>query len=578
MPCDYGSRHPNPIVHLSPEQQDILGFDNGREVYVMKIVNLDNSPNYVRTEQIEMAAKYDPEYQQMKEALQKGGAKPSDSPYRHVWGQLTTIGKLVYKGDIIVMPDAADQPGATNLRIKMLDIAHEGHPGQTVMKRFLRAHIWFPQMDPEVDAIVQGCLQCQAATETKHRDPLIPTKPPSQVWDHLDADHWGPTSDGVFLLVVIDETSRFPEVAVVKSTSAEANIEAFDSIFARHGFPRKLKTDGGPPFNGGENHLLQKYFKWAGIDHQTTHSADDPEANGLAESFMKHIAKVWHTALMERNNPVAEMNKHLQMYRATPHLSTGFPPAQLLFGRNINTRLPKPRMEEDARVAEALLNDSHAKSVQKRHKDAKPYVKHHRIIMGDQVLLKQQKTKSAPPYDPEPFTVVDVRGHQITARRDYQTLTRDAQKWKAIHLRNKPDYVQENESDIGGAEAQEGALSHPTDDQQEVAARRPEQQHVDSSDSYSDTSANDAHTISDSVNMESDITESANSAFGNMRSTDTRRSIENAHTASGSTGNGGQETSNGRGTNNSTEVATPQTRVSSRSTKGQMPSRYGIDD
>jgi hypothetical protein len=63
MPCDYGSRHPNSIVHLSSEEQDLLGFDNGREIYVRKIINLDNSPNYVRQEQIEMAAQQDLEYQ-----------------------------------------------------------------------------------------------------------------------------------------------------------------------------------------------------------------------------------------------------------------------------------------------------------------------------------------------------------------------------------------------------------------------------------------------------------------------------------------------------------------------------------
>ena len=96
MPCDYGSRHPNPIVHLSPEEQDALGFDNGKDVYVRKIISLDNSPNYVRTDQIEMAAKYDPQYQLMRESLNRGEAKPpSDSPYRHVWNQLTTINQLV---------------------------------------------------------------------------------------------------------------------------------------------------------------------------------------------------------------------------------------------------------------------------------------------------------------------------------------------------------------------------------------------------------------------------------------------------------------------------------------------------
>ena len=541
MPCDYGSRHPNPIVHLSPEEQDVLGFDNGKDVYVRKIISLDNSPNYVRTEQIEMAAKYDPQYQLMREALNRGEAKPpSDSPYRHVWNQLTTINQLVYKSDTIVMPDAPDQPGTTNLRIKMLDIAHEGHPGQSAMKRFLRAHVWFPKMDHSVNGIVQGCHQCQAATETKHRDPLIPTKPPTQVWEHLDADHWGPTGDGNYLLVVIDETTKFPEVSVVRSTSAEANIEAFDSMFARHGFPSKLKTDGGPPFNGGENHLLQKYFKWAGIDHHTTHSADDPEANGLAEAFMKHVKKVWHTALMENNNPRAEINKHLQMYRATPHPSTGYPPAELLFGRKINTRLPKPKREENAVVVEALLNDSKAKAVQKKYKDSKPYVKHHQIEVNDEVLLKQQQTKSDPPYDPEPYRVVDVHGHQITATRGDRTLTRDAQKWKTIHLRKKPNYARENEFGISGTDAHECMFSH-------FPAGEP---------------ADEGHTTTAGAAQQDASSSSAGNVEADNSSTDA--DVQNIP--------------DWRGTHDFAGGIAPRQRISNRSTKGKKPARYGFDD
>ena len=34
--------------------------------------------------------------------------------------------------------------------------------------------------------------------------------------------------------MVIDELSRYPEVAVVKGTGADQNIEAFDVIFAKH--------------------------------------------------------------------------------------------------------------------------------------------------------------------------------------------------------------------------------------------------------------------------------------------------------------------------------------------------------
>ena len=445
MPCDYGSRHPNPIDHLSVGEKDSLGFDTGKEIYVRKIINIEDSPTYVTPVELKEAATRDTQYGEAVTYIKKGHSKPpADSPYKNVWGELTEIDGIMYRAEnMIVIPDAPVRPGTTNLRTKILDIAHEGHPGQTAMKRFVRAHVWFPGLDKAVGEIVSGCLPCQAATETKHRDPLIPTKPPVQPWQNLAADHWGPTGDGMHILVVIDETTKYPEVAVVKGTSAEANIEAFDNIFARHGFCSILKTDGGPPFNGNENHLLQKYFKWAGIVHQKTHSAEDPEANGLAEAFMKHLKKIWHTALMEGNNPRAEINKHLLMFRATPHPSTGFPPAQLLFDRKIKTRLPDTKSHPNRQIEEACKNDMEAKGVQKRYKDAKNYVKHHVINLGDQVLLKQQQSKIKPPYDPSPYKVIQIQGHQITGERNGATRTRDAQKWKVVHPRVKPNYSDE---------------------------------------------------------------------------------------------------------------------------------------
>ena len=64
----------------------------------------------------------------------------------------------------------------------------------------------------------------------------------------------------------------------MSSTSGEANIAAFDRIFARHGNPELLVTDNGPPFNGGKDHILQSYFRQEGITHRPTESADDPAA------------------------------------------------------------------------------------------------------------------------------------------------------------------------------------------------------------------------------------------------------------------------------------------------------------
>ena len=238
--------------------------------------------------------------------------------------------------------------------------------------------------------VTRGCLACQAGTATKHRYPLVPTEPPSEVWKDLTADHWGPTPNGKYVLVVIDKLSKFPELEIVSSTSAEPNIRALDNIFSIHGYCDTLTTDNGPPFNGNEYHELQKYFTWAGITHKTLESAEDPEANGFVDAFMTHIGKVWHTVIIERKDPIIELNKHMQMIRATPHPSTGKAPAELMYGKRATyqTRLPEIN---DTKVPDEVIEtqdrEREAKQRQKYYKDNKPYVKPHQIKVNDTVLL-----------------------------------------------------------------------------------------------------------------------------------------------------------------------------------------------
>ena len=105
---------------------------------------------------------------------------------------------------------------------------------------------------------------------------------------------------------MIDKYSRYPEVEIVSGTSAKAVVPHIDKIFATHGFPDKVQTDGGPPFNGSGSHLYYQYMKWAGVESKPV-SPEDPEANGLAESFMKSLKKLWHTAIVEKKNPRQEL-------------------------------------------------------------------------------------------------------------------------------------------------------------------------------------------------------------------------------------------------------------------------------
>ena len=168
-------------------------------------------------------------------------------------------------------------------------------------------------------------------------------------------------------------------------------------------------------------------------------SAEDPEANGLAENFMKILKKSWHSSIVEGKKLKQEMYKLLRQYRATPHSSTGYAPAEVLFNRPFKTRLPNPvwpthgSHELQKRHNELEKKHNASKTIQKYHKDQKANVRAHDIKVGDTVLLLQTPTKQRPWYDPSPYHVTQVAGTQVTAtREDGKNITRDSQRFKKV--------------------------------------------------------------------------------------------------------------------------------------------------
>ena len=99
--------------------------------------------------------------------------------------------------------------------------------------------MWFPRNDAMVAKLLDECIACSASYDPKSREPPVMTELPSGKWSHLCADVYGPLPSGEYLLVVLDEYSRFPEVEIVKSLSAQTVIPIFDTKSFRPGvYPR----------------------------------------------------------------------------------------------------------------------------------------------------------------------------------------------------------------------------------------------------------------------------------------------------------------------------------------------------
>ena len=95
---------------------------------------------------------------------------------------------------------------------------------------------------------------------SKNSEPLQMTNLPNGPWQNVSVDFCGPFPSGDYLLVVIDDHSRYPEVEILKTTSSKTTIPRLDKTFSSFGVPQEVKTDNGPPFNNTDFPTFAQYL------------------------------------------------------------------------------------------------------------------------------------------------------------------------------------------------------------------------------------------------------------------------------------------------------------------------------
>lgn len=283
-------------------------------------------------------------------------------------------------------------------------------------------------MSKLVEDSVRKCEACQCTTQEKTRTPLHMTPLPEAPWQSVVADFAGPLPGNKYLLVVVDEYSRFPLVAEVTSLNTTSVTSKLFDMFAVHGIPEKLKTDNGPPWFGRD---FADFVQNQGVRHYRT-TPLWPEANGEVERFVKNVKKVVKASVATGRDWKHEIKEYLLNYRATPHSTTGRTPAELLFGRKIRTKLPGVGGHtcDDSEVRAA---DESNKLKAKLYADVHRHAKQHKLSKGDTVLLRRPRPLSCESmYDPDPYKVIHVQGSCITALRKGKKVMRNSCFFKKV--------------------------------------------------------------------------------------------------------------------------------------------------
>ncbi|XP_033103314.1 uncharacterized protein K02A2.6-like [Anneissia japonica] len=385
-PSDYLSRHPVTVNTVDRTSQTADDYVN----YVCR----NAVPKAMTHSEVSNETQSDPAMQKLKLAIMEGNAscwKDSDiADFKAIKHEFSVKDNVILRDTRIVLP--------ISLRLRAVDLAHKSHQGIVKTKQLIREKVWFPGIDSMVERKVKNCLSIVIIDRftTKATENVKASRKRISTGNHR-------------------RFSRFPEVEIVSSTSAKSTIPKLDAVVARQGIPDIVKSDNGPPFNG---------FEFSQFSQKCTPLW--PRANGEAERFMRTLLKLVHTSTTSGLNWKQELWTFLRKYRATPYSTKGKSPSEALNGRKLKTTLPQAK-DKSTGIHQCIRGkDRKKKDAMKANADKHLHAKPTTINIGDKVLIKQKRRNMLdPPFNPEPFVVVERKGNCITAQQGEISVTRN---------------------------------------------------------------------------------------------------------------------------------------------------------
>ena len=322
--------------------------------------------------------------------------------------ELSVIDDIIFRGSHrIVLPEA--------LYSSAIALVHSlSHQGMSQTEQLFTNRLWFPGYTVAVRAEVDMCHICSHTVVQTREEPSGTTTTPTRPFEEISTDFKGYFHDGYYALAILDIFTKWPTIFFTTSTSFAAVKKHFDTYFSYHGYPKVLKSDSGPPFNGSE---FKEYLAKRGIRHLPV-IPETPWANEV-ENFNRLIRKSYDIARLKGWDYKEFMTKMLMVKRATPSPATKVSPHFAATGRILDPGILQGSLpldpqaglsrEEQKNIQENLMQ---SKLETKRRHDAKRNVFHLDLRPGDMVLVRLGSNKTP---EKEKYRVIKVKGNEITA-------------------------------------------------------------------------------------------------------------------------------------------------------------------
>ena len=206
----------------------------------------------------------------------------------------------------------------------------------------LQRRFYFKGMFSYVERLISTCQECQRAKTIhapKPAAPMVPMLVPEPM-ERIAIDFVGPlvmsNHGNKWMLVITDISTKWAEAYPLRDSSAVEVAACLADWVTRYGAPISMVSDRGSDFLA---EIVRMFCTIWGIDRDIT-SPYHPQANGSVERLNATLCDMLRTFSLDTGVTWDEhIGAVLFAYRNAAHSTTQCAPAQLLFGRSLNTPL-----------------------------------------------------------------------------------------------------------------------------------------------------------------------------------------------------------------------------------------------
>ena len=251
------------------------------------------------------------------------------------WDKLFIDDGVLYRKAQIDGSDVQQQVVPNQCRSQILHSLHDdmGHVGRDRTEDLLRTRFYWPGMFTDVESYVKNCIRCTCRKVPGDKAPLVSmtsTHPMELVCiDFLTVE---PSKGYENILVITDHFSKFSQAYPTKNQLAKTTAHVlFEHYIVHYGVPARIHSDQVRNF---ESKVIKELCNIMSIQKSRT-TPYHAMGNGLVERFNRSLLQMLGTLEADKKKNWKDyLPSVVHAYNCTKHVSTGFSPYKLMFGRD----------------------------------------------------------------------------------------------------------------------------------------------------------------------------------------------------------------------------------------------------